>query len=93
MKPLFLILKKQYFDQIESGEKTTEFRAMTDYWVDRLAGKNFETVIFQNGYSPDSPRIQCEIIGIRLTETTHEFFGNQPVDVIAIDLKNPIRIK
>lgn len=42
-------LKKQWFDKIKSGEKTHEYRIMSDYWVRRIHptwydGKSVDTV-------------------------------------------------
>lgn len=37
MKILHLTLKKKWFDMIESGEKTEEYREIKQYWINRLA--------------------------------------------------------
>lgn len=37
-KTLHLVLKSKWFDKIESGEKTTEYRQCKNYWNKRLAG-------------------------------------------------------
>lgn len=42
MKILTLHLKKRWYDMIKSGEKTEEYRAMTDYWLKRLYDKTGE---------------------------------------------------
>lgn len=36
MKPLHLILKRKWFEMIESGIKTEEYRDLSEYWVHRL---------------------------------------------------------
>lgn len=36
METLHLVLKGKWFDMIESGEKTEEYRAFTPYWCNRL---------------------------------------------------------
>ena len=36
MKTLHLPLKKEWYEMIESGEKTEEYRALSDYWYSRL---------------------------------------------------------
>lgn len=36
MKILHLTLKKKWFDMIESGEKTEEYREIKPYWIRRL---------------------------------------------------------
>lgn len=35
-KILHLILKKEFFDQIKSGEKTSEYRDYKLFWIKRL---------------------------------------------------------
>lgn len=39
---LTLHLKKRWYDMIKSGEKTEEYRAITDYWLKRLYDENGE---------------------------------------------------
>lgn len=36
MRTLKLTLKKKWFDMIESGAKTEEYREITQYWINRL---------------------------------------------------------
>ncbi|MBR1775213.1 MAG: hypothetical protein IJ759_06765 [Bacteroidales bacterium] len=36
MKTLHLVLKKQWFDMIASGEKTEEYREIKPYWQKRI---------------------------------------------------------
>ena len=50
MANLVLHLKKEYFDQIKSGEKKEEYREVTPYWEKRLSGRNYEKIIFLCGY-------------------------------------------
>ena len=70
-KPLFLILKGTYFDQIIAGTKTIEYRDHTPFYTSRLMrdGKyrNFETVIFQEGYNKNARRMTVEIEKVVLT--------------------------
>lgn len=35
MSTLYLHLKKEWFEKIESGEKTVEYREKKDYWIRR----------------------------------------------------------
>lgn len=48
---LFLILKKQWYDMIASGEKLEEYREITPYWIKRIWDKKPSIVTFQLGYS------------------------------------------
>ena len=36
MKALDLVLKKKWYDMIESGEKTEEYREIKPYWANRI---------------------------------------------------------
>ena len=65
MKILHLTLKKKWFDLINSGEKTIEFREIKPYWTKRLEGKHFDIVIFKNGYNKDSPKMKFKVKEIK----------------------------
>jgi len=62
-KPLFLTIKKEFFDLIKSGEKKEEYREIKQYYFDRFK-RSPQTVIFQNGYNKNSPRIEVQILDI-----------------------------
>ena len=66
VKILHLTLKRKYFDLIACGNKRVEFREAKPYWVKRLDGKNYDIVRFRNGYRPESPTMDLEILNIRL---------------------------
>lgn len=36
MKIIYATLYRQYFDQVARGTKKTEYREMSDYWINRL---------------------------------------------------------
>lgn len=63
MKPLFLTIKKEHFDAIKNGTKKQEYRDLTQYYYDRFK-RSPQTVIFQNGYNKNSPRIKVQILDI-----------------------------
>lgn len=49
---LDLVLTHKWFDQIKSGQKTTEFRKKTPYWERRLKGvKKGDFIVFRRGYT------------------------------------------
>jgi len=54
MKTLDLVLKKKWYDMIESGEKTEEYREIKPYWVKRLTSLRSGSLLFshRNGYQP-----------------------------------------
>lgn len=61
MKVLHLTLKKQWFDMILSGEKKEEYREHKEYWNRRLSGKEFDCILFRNGYSKDARTMLIEL--------------------------------
>ena len=61
MEALKLVLKKKWYDMIASGEKTEEYRDITDYWVKRISGKGFKYVTFYLGYSKNRPSMTFEM--------------------------------
>ncbi len=69
MKTLHLTLKKHWFNQIFRGFKKEEYRAKGDYWRSRffyLCGrrKQFDSILFKNGYSKDAPWMIVEHKGL-----------------------------
>lgn len=79
---LFFVLKKVWYDQIASGEKTVEYRAMTPYWAKRLQRAIFAynngidlkdwTVTFRLGYSRKYPDIVRHITKIDAGKCPYE---------------------
>ena len=65
MSVLHLTLKKQWFDMILSGEKKEEYREIKPYWDTRLQNKEYDVIIFRNGYASDAPRFTIELLGIK----------------------------
>ena len=74
---LHLTLKKKYFDEILSGKKKKEFREVKRYWVRRLCTretieylypefKEFEKIIFKNGYKKNAPSFEIEFKKIEI---------------------------
>lgn len=67
MQNLFLVLKYKWFDLIESGQKTSEYREIKPFWDKRL-NKHYDTITFQRGYSKNPCRMTFKILEI--TKTT-----------------------
>lgn len=86
MEKLFLVIKKKYFDEIKSGIKKEEYRLVKPYWEKKLIGKQYTHIVFQNGYNKNSPRIEAEYLCLKIKTIKHEFFGNEAVDVFALQL-------
>lgn len=92
MNILTLHVKKKYFDQIKSGEKTEEYRKMKSYWIKRLNLKKFDGVVIICGYPSRSQMSSDNCIsfpfnGITTKVIQHEEFGTHKVAVYAIKLQ------
>ena len=47
---LYLIVVKEVWDRIVSGEKTIEYRVRTDYWDKRIHNREYKYLKITNGY-------------------------------------------
>lgn len=93
---LILHVKKEFFDQIKSGEKTEEFRSYTPFWGKRLQGctkGRYRRVVICLGYPKKGYDLHKWLIfpwsGIEIKKITHPHFGSEPVEVFAIKLERP----
>lgn len=89
MRTLLLPLKSEYFDAIKAGTKTTEFRLCTHHWTARLQKAPFRKIVLTRGYPPAGDtenRIERPWRGFVRTTITHPHFGDEPVEVFAIDV-------
>lgn len=57
MKTLHLVLKRKWYEMIESGEKKEEYREIKPYWEKRLLESDFTHVTFQLGYQKNALRM------------------------------------
>jgi hypothetical protein len=83
---LNLTLKKQWFDQIAAGVKTTEYREKKQYWTTRLFAadgrpKKFNQIIFRNGYAATAPRMRVEHIGTEIRGDTYAIKLGQVLEI------------
>ena len=62
---LHLTIKKKWFDMILSGEKIEEYRDIKPYYNIRLIGREYDSVVFRNGYARDAPSLTIELKTIR----------------------------
>lgn len=93
MKILTLALKRQYFNEIVSGQKVEEFRVASTFWRKRIEGKTFDRIVLTMGYPPNDDllrRIERKWNGYQLRMITHPEFGSEPVLVFAIDVSQRI---
>lgn len=91
---LTLPLKGEYFDQIARGEKVEEYRLRTPFWAKRLEGRSFSSVALTRGYPKGGgvegiTRLTRAWRGYSLRSLTHPHFGDDPVEVFAIDVSTP----
>ena len=59
------------------GVKTEEYREIKPYYNLRLIGKEYDTVVFRNGYARDAPSITIELKAIRFGTGNPEW-GAEP---------------
>lgn len=97
MKTLYLPLKKEWYEMIESGVKTEEYREIKPYWIDRLtkikidydlgkyvyADKGFTHIKFSYGYTKRTMTFECR--GITIDKGRKEW-GAPDNDVFIIKL-------
>lgn len=92
MRILHLHVKKKYFDQIKSGEKTQEYRLANSYWTKRLVyDVEPDLVMVYCGYPKKTDSSKVLIFPyagfITIANFRHPEFGNEPVNVFAIRLQ------
>ena len=51
---LYLIVVKEVWNRIISGDKTIEYRERTDYWDKRIHNRDYKYVRITNGYGNDT---------------------------------------
>jgi len=61
---LHLTLEREPFDKIARGRKKREFREYKDYWKRRLEGREFDAILFRNGYTSNVPEMLVEYVGL-----------------------------
>lgn len=93
MSSLFLTIKKPFFDLIVSGVKKEEYREIKPFYNKRFFCKNYTKVIFQNGYSLNSPRIEVELLGIEKKNANSEWSAGYSGFCYSLKLGRIINIK
>ena len=84
MKILHLTLKKRWFDEIASGEKTEEYREIKPYWETRLEGREYDEIHFRNGYAKNAPFMRGEWKGCKK--------GWMPMDYVVFEEQYVIKL-
>ncbi len=91
MRTLILPVKQIYFEQIQTGQKDEEYRAISPHWQKRLENKEYDQVIITLGYpatGDSTKRLVFPFRGITPKKIQHEEFGPTPCEVYAIKLGN-----
>jgi len=94
MTTLHLPLKREYFEAIRDGAKTEEFRLCTPYWQKRLYSPfgSYDQIVLTLGYparDDHARRLVRPWRGFTIKTITHPHFGQEPVQVYAIDVRAP----
>lgn len=64
---LHLVVKAEYYDAIEKGDKTVEYRDNTPYWHKRIIEKQFQAgdiVVFHRGFTKKTMEFFIESIWV-----------------------------
>lgn len=88
-RKLFLPLKGEYFDQIQAGTKTEEYRLVNDYWCRRLIAREYTHIELTRGYprkGDAARRLVLPYLGHSFRTITHPHFGDKPAYVFVIDV-------
>ena len=73
-KTAYFVVKTEYFKAIASGEKASEFRRASPFWIDRLDDEVTDAV-FQLGYGKGGkppPRMRFKVTGLAIHDTIHD---------------------
>ena len=81
MPTLVMILKKEPYSVMVSGEKKYEYRDNSPYWTSRLFKKDgppkeFEYIQFYNGYQKNRPGFLVEFKGVEIIDEVKEVYSN-----------------
>jgi hypothetical protein len=84
---LHLNLHSKWFDMILSGIKKEEYREMKPFWHKRfLAGKQFDTITFSNGYGKQRRQFVIECLGVQSSLGIVEWGAPEAVCVYILKL-------
>ena len=62
MRILHLVLKRRWYEMIERGEKTEEYREIKPYWTKRIG--LYDAVKFSYGYTKRTMMFECKTISV-----------------------------
>ena len=84
---LYLIVVKEVWNRIISGDKTIEYRGRTDYWDKRIHNRDYKYVRITNGYGNDTRPYRL----YRYTGATRVMKDN--IQCYAIDINSDLVIE
>ena len=93
MNTLHLTINKKWFDMILSGKKTEEYREIKPYYNLRLLGKEYDTVVFRNGYASNAPQFTMELKSITLSTGKPEWGAEESKVYFVLSLGKIINTK
>ena len=73
-KTVYLVVKREYFDAIANGSKTSEYRQASPHWIDRI-DDDVTDVVFQLGYGHNGQppkRMRFKVKEVRIQDTLHD---------------------
>lgn len=78
---------------ILSGAKTEEYREIKPYYILRLIGRDYDNVVFRNGYARDAPSLTVELKTIRFGTGKPEWGAEANKKYFVLSLGNIINTK
>lgn len=93
MPDLQLAVKAKYFYDAKALIKLFEYRLYNEYWEKRLIGREYDRLIITLGYPKKGDMDRTLIFpynGYEIQTITHPHFGDAPVKVFALILKDII---
>lgn len=93
-RDLSLHLFGKYFDQIDEGTKTEEYRLYKPYWIKRLENRSYDRIVMYRGYPKKNDAVWVMVRpyrGYTIQTIKNEHFGKDPVVVFAIDVRGQRR--
>ena len=83
MTILNLVLTHKWYDMIDSGVKTEEYREIRPFWHNRIVGKEYTHVCFHRGYTKTT--MLFEMGGITMGKGKSEWGApDKPVFIIKL---------
>ena len=86
---LHLHLKKEYFEQIQRGEKKEEYRLLSKWQKQLNSSRTYEEIHLHLGYpkrGSTGRTIYRKWNGCRIDKINRPLFGDKAVEVYAIDV-------